>query len=146
MGEVSVKVKKLRDGAIIPRYQSDGAAGFDFHASIDKPVTMMPGDWLNVPFGIAMEIPLGYELRIRSRSSSVFGHHVVAYHGTIDSDYRGELSVLLHNEGQTLYEINPGDRVAQGVISRVETAVFTEVEELSETERGDGGFGSTGRN
>ncbi|MCQ2570862.1 MAG: dUTP diphosphatase [Candidatus Saccharibacteria bacterium] len=145
MSEVRVLIKKLDENAVIPRYETDGAAGFDFHATVKEPVHIEPGGWQEIPFGIAMEIPPGYELKIRSRSGPAFNYHVVAYHGLIDSDYRGELSVLLHNRGEATYIVNPGDRVAQGVISRYETAVFEVVPELSATKRGIRGFGSTGK-
>ena len=144
MDALQVKIKKLRPDAIIPVYQTSGAAGFDFHAAIDNTIVVMPNEWQVIPFGLAIEMPHGYELRIRSRSGPAFNHHVIAYHGLIDNDYRGELSVLLHNEGVTAFVVKPGDRVAQGVIYRYETANFVEVDLLSETVRGDGGFGSTG--
>jgi dUTP pyrophosphatase len=144
LNKIEVPIKRLRDDAVIPRYQTEGAAGFDFHAVIDDTIVIEPGEWKEVSFGIALEIPPGYELRVRSRSGPAFNHHVIAYHGLIDSDYRGELSVLLHNTGAERYTIKPGDRVAQGVLSRYDTAVFVEVSELSETARGTGGFGSTG--
>lgn len=143
--DVEIKIKKLRDNAIIPRYQTDGAAGFDFHAAIDHMINIQPGEWRNIPFGIAMEIPKGYEMTIRSRSSLMFNDCVIAYHGLIDSDFRGELSVLLHNSGKYGFVVHPGDRIAQGVIRRHDSAVFVEATELTETTRGSGGFGSTGR-
>jgi dUTP pyrophosphatase len=145
MNTINVKTKKLRENAVIPHYQTAGAAGFDFHAAISNTIEIAPGEWREIPFGIAMEIPEGYELRIRSRSGLAFGYHVIAYHGLIDSDYRGELSVLLHNAGEHTFSVHPGDRIAQGVISRYETAIFEEASELSETNRGIHGFGSTGR-
>ncbi len=144
MSSLEVKVKKLREDAIIPKYQTEGAAGFDFHAAIDHDILLRPGDWREIPFGIAMEIPPGYELRIRSRSGLAFEHQIIAYHGLIDSDYRGPLSVLLHNASVDDYVIKPGARVAQGVLSRYERANFIEAFELSETARGASGFGSTG--
>ena len=111
MKSLEVKVKKLREDAIIPKYQTEGAAGFDFHAAIDHDILLRPGDWREISFGIAMEIPSGYELRIRSRSGLAFEHLIIAYHGLIDSDYRGPLSVLLHNASVDDYVIKPGDRV-----------------------------------
>lgn len=143
---VPVNIVLLRDDAVVPRYRSFGAAGFDFHAAIDETIVIEPDEWHEVPFGVAMEIPFGYELRVRSRSGPAFKGHVIAYHGLIDCDYRGELSVLLHNDGKVPYIIEPGDRVAQGVISRYDIAVFRVVDKLSDTARGTGGFGSTGRN
>lgn len=146
MGSVRVKIKKLREDAIVPQYQSEGAAGFDFHAAIDEPIIIQPDEWKEVPFGIALELPIGFELRVRSRSGLAFRDHIIAYHGLVDSDYRGELSVLLHNAGPEAYTVSPGQRVAQGVISKYESVVFIVSDELSETERGANGFGSTGVN
>ena len=141
----TIKVKKLRDNAIIPKFQTDGAAGFDFHAAIDSQVIIDTHQSRIIPFGIAMEIPKGYVLIIHSRSGLAFKRDIFAYHGVIDSDFRGELSVRLFNEGtEGTFKINPGDRVAQGILLRYETVVFSEAEELEETERGSNGFGSTG--
>ena len=142
--KLDIPIVKLREDAVIPKYKTLGAAGFDFYAAIDDKIEIEPDEWAIVPFGIAMEVPLGYELRIRSRSGPVFKGHVTAYHGLIDSDFRGELSVLLHNQGEEKYVIRPGDRCAQGVILRYEVARFRLVDKLSQTERGTGGFGSTG--
>jgi len=97
VSKIEVKIKKLRENATIPRYQTDGAAGFDFYAAIDENIVITPDEWIAAPFGIAIEIPKGYELRIRSRSGLAFNDRIIAYHGLIDSDFRGELSVLLHN-------------------------------------------------
>jgi len=144
MGEVLVKIEKKSARGVVPRYESTGAGGFDFHAAINRSVVIWPKGWKVIPFGIAMEIPIGYQLTIRSRSGPAFKRHVTAYHGLIDSDYRGELSVLLHNAGWRPYVIKPGQRVAQGVLSTYETAKFIVVDKLSQTTRGAGGFGSTG--
>jgi dUTP pyrophosphatase len=144
MSTLTVNVKKCGENAMVPEYKTAGAAGFDFYAAIEKEIVIKPNEWCVIPFGIAMEIPAGYELRIRSRSGTAFNHHVIAYHGLVDSDYRGQLSVMLHNSGTEEFTVKPGDRVAQGVLLRYERAVFNVVEELSETERGDKGFGSTG--
>jgi dUTP pyrophosphatase len=145
MKNLKVKIKKLRGDAMVPNYQTVGAAGFDFYAAIDDTIAIQPGEWAVIPFGVAMEIPEGYELRIRSRSGMAFKNRVVAYHGLVDSDFRGELSVLLHNFGNEVYLVAPGQRVAQGVISRYETACFVVCDELSDTARGENGFGSTGK-
>ena len=142
--KLDIPIVKLREDAVIPEYKTLGAAGFDFYAAIDDKIEIEPNEWAIVPFGIAMEVPIGYELRIRSRSGPVFKGRVTAYHGLIDSDFRGELSVLLHNQGKEKYVVQPGDRCAQGVILRYEVARFRLVDKLSETERGSGGFGSTG--
>ena len=136
MSTLAVKIKKLRENAKIPEYKTDGAAGFDFYAAIDDNIVIMPNEWYVIPFGIAMEIPDGYELRIRSRSGPAFNHRVIAYHGLVDSDFRGELSVLLHNAGMTAFIVKPGDRIAQGVLSRYERAFFFVADDLADTERG----------
>ena len=141
---VIVKVVYARDDARMPEYKTVGAAGFDFHAAIDDEIEIMPNQWRVVPFGIKMEIPYGYELNIRSRSGPAFNDQVIAYHGLVDCDFRGELSVLLFNAGSTPFKIKPGDRVAQGVLSRYERATFVAATSLSETARGENGFGSTG--
>lgn len=143
--KIAVRIKKLRDDAIIPPYMTAGAAGCDFYAAMDAPVRIEPGEHVEIPFGIAMEIPDGYMLEIRSRSGYARKYHVEVYHGVIDSDYRGELSAIVKNMGDSWIEFYPGDRVCQGLFIECARAEFEEVEELSESERGTGGFGSTGR-
>ncbi len=141
-----VRFKRLRAGAQLPRYMTDGAAGMDLASAADGPVTMAPGQRLGIPTGWAMELPPGYEAQGRPRSGleSRHGVTVVNAPGTIDSDYRGEIVVLLVNLGQQPYTIAPGDRVAQMVIAPVSRATVDEAVELSATNRGAGGFGHTG--
>jgi len=135
----------MREGAILPKYQTAGAAGFDFHACVDEPVTLKPGEIKNFPVGVGVEIPDGYELQVRPRSGLAFKNQVTMLNGigTIDSDYRGEMHVSLINFGKEDFVVEPGMRIAQGVINKFEKIEWDEVEELSETKR-KGGFGSTG--
>ena len=115
--KLDIPIVKLREDAVIPQYKTLGAAGFDFYAAINEEIVIEPNEWAIVPFGIAMEVPIGYELRIRSRSGPVFKGRVTAYHGLIDSDYRGELSVLLHNQGKSSVDrrrlVRDGDAVSR---------------------------------
>lgn len=147
--EVDVKVEKLADDVCVPSYQTKSAAGFDFHAyiSCDEQVVIMPGDTVLIPTGLAFEIPEGYEIQVRPRSglSSKTGIRVANSPGTIDCDYRGEVKIILTNTGDTPFTVNRGDRIAQGVLAPVYQAIFKEVDELSSSERGQGGFGSSGK-
>lgn len=137
-----IKVKKLNEDAVIPEYKTKGAAGFDFHSTKDAYIA--PKTYGKFPTGLAFQIPEGYELEIRSRSGLAFKHNVFAFNGTIDSDYRGEITLLLYNDTNSSYQVKKGERIAQGIIKRIEQSLFEQVEELNETERGEGGFGSTG--
>jgi dUTP pyrophosphatase len=141
---MKINTKKLHPLAIIPKYQTQQAAGFDFHTT--EPVTVMPGETKLVPTGLAVAVPEGFELQVRPRSglSAKTGIRVANAPGTVDSDYRGEIKVILHNTGEVPFFISVGDRIAQGVICPVFRAEFEEVEELGQTERGAGAFGSTG--
>lgn len=123
-----------------------GAAGMDLASAADGPITIAPGQRLGIPTGWSMELPPGYEAQVRPRSGLSLRHGVTVVNapGTIDSDYRGEIVVLLVNLGQAPYTIAPGDRVAQMVIAPVARATVEEASELSETARGAGGFGHTG--
>ena len=143
---VTVRWRRLRPAAVLPRYMTAGAAGLDLASAADGPLTLNPGERLGVPTGLAMELPAGYEGQVRPRSglASRVGVTVVNAPGTIDADYRGEVVVLLVNLGQQPHTIAPGDRVAQLVIAPVTRAELVEVQELSGTERGGGGFGHTG--
>ncbi len=125
---------------------TDGAAGMDLASAADGPITLAPGQRLGVPTGWTMELPPGYEAQVRPRSGLSLRHGITVVNapGTIDSDYRGEIVVLLVNLGQEAYTIGPGDRVAQMVIAPVARATIEEVAELSQTARGAGGFGHTG--
>ena len=141
-----VAVKKLNPNARLPVYGSEFAAGADLCACLDAPLTIAPGETVFVHTGLAMEIPVGYAGLVYARSglASKRGLAPANKVGVIDSDYRGELMVALHNHGSVPQIIEPGDRVAQFLIMPVITANFIEVDSLDETERGAGGFGSTG--
>jgi len=140
-----LKIKKLNNEAIIPKYQTKEAAGFDLHSIED--MVIKPGERKLIGTGLAFEIEFGYEVQIRPRSGLAFKHAITVLNtpGTIDSDYRGEIKVLLINHGSEAFEIKKGERIAQAVIAPVIQAEIVEVEELSDTERGSGGFGSTGK-
>lgn len=143
---MNIHIKKLHANAQIPRYQTAHAAGADLHACLDKSITLQPGERTAVPTGIALEIPVGYEVQLRARSGLALKHGIGLVNGigTIDADYRGEIMVILINHGDEHFVINHGERIAQMVLAKYETAAFLEVEELSETTRGRGGFASTG--
>lgn len=146
MNNLNIKIKKVRPSAILPDYQTEYSAGMDLHACIDQPVTLSSMDRYVVPTGLAIELPIGYELQIRARSSlgAKYGITMANGVGTIDSDYRGEFSVVLINLGKEPFVIEPDMRVAQAIVTKYEHVIWHEVEELSETDRGAGGFGSTG--
>lgn len=141
-----VRFVKLRAGAVVPAYQSAEASGMDLVAAIDAPIVLAPGARGAVGTGLAMELPRGWEGQVRPRSGNAakLGLTVLNAPGTIDSDYRGEVLVLLVNLGQAPVEIAAGMRVAQLVIAPVVQARVEVVESLSDTARGAGGFGSTG--
>lgn len=143
---VTVKVKRLHPDAVVPQYQTEGAAGFDLHAVED--VELKSGVTTLVPTGLAIELPGGYEMQIRPRSGLSAKTHIRIANtpGTIDADYRGEIKVIVDfvDKHGSKFLIRKGDRIAQGVIQRVPRAQFEVVDELGETERGTGGFGSTG--
>ena len=143
---VAVQVKRLPhgEGLDLPRYATDGAAGMDVLSAED--VTLAPGARHAVATGLAVAIPLGYEIQVRPRSGLALKHGISVPNtpGTIDSDYRGELKVILINHGGEPFAIHRGDRVAQLVLAPVMRAEWEEVGELDETARGTGGFGSTG--
>lgn len=141
-----MKVKKLRDGAILPTYQTEHAAAMDAHACIDEARVLQPMERTMVPTGIAIELPIGYELQIRARSGLAIKHGISIINGigTIDSDYRGELGVLLVNLGNEPFTIEPGMRIAQLVVARYERVEWSVVSELGDSDRGTDGLGSTG--
>ncbi len=143
---IEVKVSKSKKNAQLPVYMTPGAAGCDVCACLDNPMLVEKGQRVMVPTGLIMEIPLGYEVQVRPRSGLAFkkGLTVVNAPGTIDSDFRGEVMVLLINLGEAPVEIQHGERVAQLVLNRVEQMSWSEVDKTSETARGAGGFGSTG--
>ena len=143
---MNIKVVKLKENAILPEYQTEGAAGADMHACLDEPVVLAPMERRMIPTGIAVAIPKGFELQIRARSGLSIKHGITMVNGvgTIDADYRGEMGVLLINLGQEAFTIEPGMRIAQMVVARYETISWDVVDELDETDRGTGGYGSTG--
>ena len=141
---IDIKVKKLASNAEMPKYHSAGASGFDFH-SIES-VIINPSEIVAVKTGLAFEIPNGYEIQIRPRSGLAlsYGIGVLNSPGTIDSDYRGEVIVILFNFSKESFSIKQGDRVAQGVFCKIYHANLTFSETIDSTIRGSGGFGSTG--
>lgn len=144
----NVNICKLKENATIPTYGSEFAAGADLYACIDEELTIMPGDTFLVPTGLAMELPIGYAGLIYARSglASKKGLAPANKVGVIDSDYRGEVMVALHNHSKEAATISPNERIAQLVITPYIVAAFNQVDELSDTKRGTGGFGSTGTN
>ncbi len=145
MKNVQVKIV-LEHGAVMPRYATEGSAGADLSALLESDFVLRAGDFAMIPTGVRMEIPLGYECQVRPRSGLASRHGVTVLNspGTIDSDYRGELKVILVNHGKNDFVIHNGDRIAQIVFSRVESAEFKAEIVLNSTVRGTGGFGSTG--
>ena len=142
----SVAVKKLRSGAQLPTYGSAFAAGADLYACLDAPVTIQPHETVLVPTGLSFEIPAGWAGMIHARSGLATKRNLAPANkvGVIDSDYRGEVMVSLHNHGLIPQTVDPGERIAQMVIMPYLAADFFEADELSDTVRGTGGFGSTG--
>lgn len=142
-----VLVRRVGPVAVpLPSYQTSGAAGADLHAALAEPLTLAPGERRLVPTGLELAIPDGYEAQVRPRSGLALRHGIgmVNTPGTIDSDYRGPVGVILVNLGQEPFVVEPLARIAQLVVAPVTRATFTLAEELGETERGSGGFGSTG--
>lgn len=146
MEKVTVRFQKLQSTAQTPVYMSEGASGCDVLACLEAAIEIAPGTRAAVPTGLAMEIPTGYEIQVRPRSGLAWkkGLTVVNAPGTIDSDYRGELKILVINLGNESVRIESGDRIAQLVLQQVEQVSWEEVSSLNETRRGVGGFGSTG--
>jgi dUTP pyrophosphatase len=146
--KVSVRVSRTGSQRVsLPSYKTAGAAGLDLEAALESALVLEPGQRRLIPTGLCFEIPPGYEGQVRPRSGLALKHGIgmVNAPGTIDSDYRGEVGVLLINHGQEPFEITPGARIAQLVICPVAQAELVEVESLSATERAAGGYGSTGR-
>ena len=131
---------------MIPTYRSEGAAGADLKAALETDLVLKPGERAIVPTGIALEVPQGFEAQIRPRSGLAAGAGITVLNtpGTVDSDYRGEVKVILINLGSEAYAIRPGDRIAQVVLAPVARASFVRKESIHETGRGKAGFGSTG--
>lgn len=131
----------------LPKYQTNGSSGLDLHANLNEPITMNKNDIVLIPTGIFIEIPEGYEAQIRSRSSLALKNGIFCLNSpaTIDSDYRGELKIILASLIDKPFIINNGDRIAQIVFAKIEKVNFEEVDSISNTERGEGGFGSTNK-
>lgn len=143
-----VQLKRLpgNEDVPLPRKMSALASGFDIYAAVEAPVVLHPGERTLIPTGFAMSMPAGLEAQIRPRSGLALKHGITSLNtpGTIDADYRGEVKVLLINHGQAPFAIERGERIAQMVFQLVPDVTLTEVDELSDTERGGGGFGHTG--
>lgn len=147
MTNTSVTIKIINKSAhVLPSYETIASAGMDLRANIDSPVLLQPLERAIIKTGLFIELPIGYEAQVRPRSglAAKKGITVANAPGTIDADYRGEVGVILINLSNEAYTIENGERIAQMIIARHERAVWEEVSELSETERGAGGFGSTG--
>ena len=144
---VNINLKKIKENATIPTYGTEYAAGADLYACLEEPVTIAPGETAFIGTGIAMEIPEGYAGLIYARSGLACKKDLAPANkvGVVDPDYRGEFKVALHNHGTEPKTVEPNERIAQLVITPFITASFHQVEQLSDTVRGEGGFGSTGR-
>ncbi len=145
----TVQITRVRPGLEdipLPSYATAGAAGMDIRAAIEGPLVLEPGQRTSVPTGIAIALPTGYECQVRPRSGLAMKHGIsmVNNPGTVDEDYRGEIGVLLINHGTEPFTIQRGERIAQIVIAQYEKIAWKEVEALPESDRGSGGFGSTG--
>lgn len=134
-------------GLDVPRHETESSAGVDLRACLQNSVQLEPGTRVLIPTGLYMELPVGYEAQVRPRSGLAFKHGITVLNspGTIDADYRGEIKVLLINHGSETFEIKHGERIAQMVVAKYQKLEFKEVDQLSETERGEGGYGSTGK-
>ena len=144
---MKIKIQKLPNfKGTLPSYETLGSAGMDIHAAIGDSVKLHAGDRVLIPSGFKVEIPKGFEIQIRPRSGLAFKNGITVLNspGTIDSDYRGEVGVIIINHGSEIFFINPGDRIAQMIVSQLIQAELEEIDSLSITARGDGGFGSTG--
>ena len=146
MDIVPIPIATLRPGVEVPAYQSEGAAGMDLAAAIDDPIEIPPGEFRTVPCGFAIAVPAGFEAQVRPRSGLAARHGVTVLNtpGTIDSDYRGEVKVILINHGPATFTVTPAMRIAQLVVAAVAHVTWSEADTLPETSRGDGGFGHTG--
>ena len=142
-----IRVKILRQGARLPSYGTTGAAGADLYACLESPVTIQPGETMFLPTGIALEVPQGCAGLVYARSGMACKRDLAPANkvGVVDSDYRGEIVVALHNHGAQAQVVSHGDRIAQFLITPVVTAAYEMAQELSDTARNAGGFGSTGK-
>ncbi len=143
---MKVKIKRLFDGAEFPDYATDGAGAMDLHACINRPERILPGHTVAIPTGISVELPVGYGMFITPRSGLALKHGITVHNspGLVDADFRGEIKVILHNTSDVAFFINPGAKIAQTFIIELPYIEWVGVDELSNTSRGEGGFGSTG--
>ena len=143
--EMVVKIVNKSNNPL-PEFKTSGSAGMDICANVDEWI-LKPGDRDAIPTGVYLEVPIGYECQVRPRSGLAYQHGVTVLNspGTIDSDYRGEVKIILINHGSEDFKISGGDRIAQLVFNKIEQPEFDVVEELTSTDRGEGGFGSTGK-
>ncbi len=143
--DIIVKIKSL--SGEVPKYETSGSAGMDLRAYITESITLKPFERQLIPTGLFIELPDGYEAQVRARSGLSIKHGITMINGigTVDSDYRGELRVPVVNLGQEEYQINNGDRIAQMIINKYEKITWDKVEILDQTQRGEGGFGHTGK-
>lgn len=144
---MQVKIKRLHSQEIpLPKYMTEGAAGVDLYAAPEQDTVLAPGKWALIPTGIAISLPPGHEAQIRPRSGLAYKHGITLLNtpGTIDSDYRGEIKIIVINLGDKEYILQKGERIAQMVFNKTEKANLLEVESLDDTDRGEGGFGHTG--
>ena len=148
--KIKIKLKRLSEDLSdvpLPYYATSGSAGMDIRAAVKDEILIQPGKVELVPTNISFEIPLGYEIQVRPRSGLAANHSIGILNspGTIDSDYRGEVKIILMNFGKEDFKISRGDRIAQLIVSKVYTAKIVEVKDLNTSNRGDGGFGHTGK-
>lgn len=143
---VKILIKRLSSKVTMPQYKTIGASGMDIAAFLDNEILIKPSEKKIIPTGIKLKIPKGYEIQIRPRSGLAANNDITVLNtpGTIDSDYRGEIKVILFNHGKNIFKVENGLRIAQMVLCPVIEAKLSEVEIIDETERGEGGFGSTG--
>ena len=146
MKKVEVKVVREK-GVELPKYETKGSAGMDVRANVKEPITLKSLERILIPTGLKVAIPEGYEIQVRPRSGLAIKHGITMLNtpGTVDSDYRGELKVIVVNLSNEAYTIEPNERIGQFVLNKIEQIEFVEVEELESTERGEGGFGHTGK-
>ena len=144
---VKILVKRLNSKVQLPKYKTDGSSGMDLMAFLDKPISILPKKSELIPTGLSIAIPNNTEIQIRPRSGLAAKNNISVLNtpGTVDSDYRGEIKVILYNHGDKEFIVNSEDRIAQMVLTPIIKASFEEVDDLPETIRGEGGFGSTGK-
>lgn len=150
MDSIKIKIKRISDefsDIPLPSYATEGSSGMDIRAALIEPETLKPGEVKLIPTNLSVEIPTGYEIQVRPRSglAAKYGIGVLNSPGTIDSDYRGEVKIILFNFGKESFEIKSGERIAQIIISKVYKAEIDVSSKLNDTKRGEGGFGHTGK-